>query len=440
MAGAKASTSIASIGAPARSSTCSCWAGWRTRRSSRVDKTGRFLYSVHGDRSDVTAYADRRQDRPSARDRPPADRRLQPDPPRLRRHRQFLFVTNYGTDSIAVLPVKHGRHARPLPDPDDGQGRRSGRIAPSRRTSGRTTIRSIRQGRFFYLPCKGADSVIDLSPRPQARRRWSTPTKSPPGPAPAPRHIDFHPQRALRLRHQRARFDDHDLSPGPRQRQADAAAGRAARRRRTSPATAPARRSPSIAPAATSTSPTAATTASACSRSIPAKGTLAPRQWVPTKGSVPRFFAFDPSERFLYVANQGGHSIVTYKVGRDGKLSPSPIRVKVPSPACIVFSPEHNLMRQDLRLRDPVDPCRRRPRSDDRRAGAADLPDHGLCFRRRRPRGGAVQPADRGLHLFAPDQPDQCGAGDAARDARRRPRLHRRRRRAMPRRCWRCSR
>ncbi|CAN5405199.1 hypothetical protein BH10PSE6_BH10PSE6_08580 [soil metagenome] len=70
----------------------------------------------------------------------------------------------------------------------------------------------------------------------------------------------------------------------------------------------------------------------------PAKGTLAPRQWVPTKGSVARFFAFGLDERFLYVANQGSHSIVTYKVGRDGKLSPSPVRVKVPSPACIVFS------------------------------------------------------------------------------------------------------
>ena len=70
----------------------------------------------------------------------------------------------------------------------------------------------------------------------------------------------------------------------------------------------------------------------------PAKGTLTPKQWVPTKGSVPRFFAFDPSERFLYVANQGGHSIITYKVGRDGKLSPSPVKLNVPSPACIVFS------------------------------------------------------------------------------------------------------
>jgi 6-phosphogluconolactonase (cycloisomerase 2 family) len=53
---------------------------------------------------------------------------------------------------------------------------------------------------------------------------------------------------------------------------------------------------------------------------------------------VPRFFAFGPDGKFLYVANQGGHSIVTCKVGRDGRLSPSPVKVNVPSPACIVFS------------------------------------------------------------------------------------------------------
>jgi len=69
-----------------------------------------------------------------------------------------------------------------------------------------------------------------------------------------------------------------------------------------------------------------------------AKGTLTPRQWVPTKGGVPRFFCFDPAQRFLYVANQGGHSILGYKVERDGKLSPTSIKVKVGSPACIVFN------------------------------------------------------------------------------------------------------
>ena len=62
---------------------------------------------------------------------------------------------------------------------------------------------------------------------------------------------------------------------------------------------------------------------------------------MPTKGGVPRFFCFGPDERFLYVANQGGHSIVGYRRERDGKLSPTSIKLKVPSPACIVFSGAH---------------------------------------------------------------------------------------------------
>ena len=68
------------------------------------------------------------------------------------------------------------------------------------------------------------------------------------------------------------------------------------------------------------------------------KGALALRQWVPTHGRTPRF-AFDPDQRFLYVANQDSRSIVGYRVGRDGRLAPSRIRVRVGSPACIVFSP-----------------------------------------------------------------------------------------------------
>jgi len=103
----------------------------------------------------------------------------------------------------------------------------------------------------------------------------------------------------------------------------------------------------------------------------PVTGALAPKQWVPTKGSVPRFFAFDPAERFLYIANQGGHSIVACKVGRDGKLSPTSFRLRVGSPACIVFSRGVSHERQELRFRDPVGACRRCARSRHRRAGAA---------------------------------------------------------------------
>ncbi len=55
----------------------------------------------------------------------------------------------------------------------------------------------------------------------------------------------------------------------------------------------------------------------------------------------------------------------------------------------------------DLRLRDPRHPRRRRARPDHRGAHHADLPDRGLCVRRRRPRGLALQPAQFRLHLRA---------------------------------------
>jgi 6-phosphogluconolactonase (cycloisomerase 2 family) len=67
-------------------------------------------------------------------------------------------------------------------------------------------------------------------------------------------------------------------------------------------------------------------------------GLLSPRQWVPTGGRTPRFFALGPDQRFLYVANQDGRSIVGYRVLPDGRLAPAALRVRVGSPACIVFS------------------------------------------------------------------------------------------------------
>ena len=65
----------------------------------------------------------------------------------------------------------------------------------------------------------------------------------------------------------------------------------------------------------------------------------------------------------------------------------------------------------------------------------ADLPDHGLCVRRRRSRRLALQPAQFRLHLFAPDQSDRLGAGGAGRQPGGRARRGRRRvrpRRAVP--------
>jgi 6-phosphogluconolactonase (cycloisomerase 2 family) len=192
------------------------------------------------------------------------------------------------------------------------------------------------QGRFFYVPCKGGDCVISY--RLDSRRGALVETSRVAArPGAGPRHIAFHPKRALA-------YVLNELDSTITTYRQDRGSGKL---------------TPFHVVRATPDDFTGYSTGAeiAVDRSgrnvyvtnrghdsvgvfaiDRATGAVAPRQWVPTKGGVPRFFAFDPDERFLYVANQGGHSIVAYRVGREGRLSPTSIRLRVGSPACIVFS------------------------------------------------------------------------------------------------------
>jgi 6-phosphogluconolactonase (cycloisomerase 2 family) len=124
-----------------------------------IDKTGRFLYSVHGDRSDVTAYSiDGKTGQLRVIGRQPTGG-YNPIHLALDATGKFLFVTNYGTDSIAVFPVKEDGTLGPYPTLTTLKGD----VGPHR-----TEQKNIRphhnpldrQGRFFYVPNKGADSVM----------------------------------------------------------------------------------------------------------------------------------------------------------------------------------------------------------------------------------------------------------------------------------------
>ena len=300
-----------------------------------VDKAGRFLYSVHGDRSEVTAYA---IERGTGRIRVIGRQSTggyNPIHLAFDATGKFLFVTNYGTDSIAVFPVKHDGTLGPYPTLTAVKGR----LGPHR-----TEQKNVRphhnpldsQGRFFYVPNKGADSVITY--RIDPGRGIAVPVNEVAArPGAAPRHIDFHPRKALA-------YVINELDSTVTTYRQDRATGRLT----------PLQVLRSTPPEFTGYSTGAEIWVDRAGRNVylsnrghdsigvfgidAAKGTLTPRQWVPTKGSVPRFFCFDPAGRFLYVANQGGHTLIGYRVERDGKLSPTSIRVKVASPACIVFS------------------------------------------------------------------------------------------------------
>ena len=82
----------------------------------------------------------------------------------------------------------------------------------------------------------------------------------------------------------------------------------------------------------------------------------------------------------------------------------------------------HAMSRPRLSARDARHPRRADPGRGDRRARAADPPDHQLRLRQRRSRGQPVQPADLRQRLLAASQSHGGGAGRAGGRARRRAR------------------
>lgn len=68
-------------------------------------------------------------------------------------------------------------------------------------------------------------------------------------------------------------------------------------------------------------------------------GELTLRQRVSSRGKVPRFFAFDPSEKWLVVANQEGGSLAVFAVdAQTGELTPHGEPVSLAKPMGLVFA------------------------------------------------------------------------------------------------------
>jgi 6-phosphogluconolactonase len=68
-------------------------------------------------------------------------------------------------------------------------------------------------------------------------------------------------------------------------------------------------------------------------------GMLAPVAWEPVQGRRPRFFCLDPSGAQLYAANEDSHTIVVFDIDSvTGQLTPTGTIVETGSPSCIVFA------------------------------------------------------------------------------------------------------
>jgi 6-phosphogluconolactonase len=69
----------------------------------------------------------------------------------------------------------------------------------------------------------------------------------------------------------------------------------------------------------------------------PADGTLSPAGHVSTEGANPRNFTIDPSGTLLLAANQDSDTIVAFRIDPDtGALNPTGQVTRVPSPVCVL--------------------------------------------------------------------------------------------------------
>lgn len=299
-----------------------------------INATGTRLYSVHGDRTEINAFAvDRDTGRITPLNRQPTGG-YNPVHLAFDATGRFLAVCNYGTDTLAVFPIAADGSLEPYRPLTTV----TGTLGPHRLQQRTMCVHHIpldRQGRFFYVPCKGSDAVVAYRLDTRLGRLVEA-TRVTARPGAAPRHIDFHPSRPFA-------YVVNELDSTLTTYRQD---------RRTG-ALAPLQTIPSTPSDFTGYSTGAEISVDRAGGNVyvsnrghdsigvfrvdPAKGTLSPRQWVPTHGRTPRFFTVDPAHRFLYIANQDSHSIVGYRIGRDGLLSPTRLRVKVGSPACIVF-------------------------------------------------------------------------------------------------------
>ena len=67
-------------------------------------------------------------------------------------------------------------------------------------------------------------------------------------------------------------------------------------------------------------------------------GRLALRQWTPSGGRTPRFFAPDPAGRFVYVVNEDSDAILKLEVvAGTGELVPAGEAARIGGSVCIVF-------------------------------------------------------------------------------------------------------
>lgn len=259
---------------------------------------------------------------------------------------EWLLVANYGSGTVAVLPIG-----------DDGSlgaathtVRHGGRgVHPERQTQPHAHCVAVDPAnRFALVADLGLDKVMLY--RFDAARGTLLPHDPPAAaiqPGAGPRHLAFHPSG-------RWVYVINELDSTLVACTYDAAEGRLE----------PVQRVSTLPEGFAGTSTTAAVRVAPSGRFVygsnrghdsiavfavdPAVGTLTYVEHVSTEGQTPRDFNIDPTGRFLLAANQDSDTIVTFRVDPErGTLTSTGHVIEAMSPVCVVFGDERPTTNDD---------------------------------------------------------------------------------------------
>ncbi|MDH6164925.1 6-phosphogluconolactonase [Variovorax boronicumulans] len=301
-----------------------------------LSRDGEFLYTVHGDESEVSAFkVDRRTglveflNRQSTQGKNPVHLALDPSG-------RFMVVSNHIGASLAVLPVREDGSLGELTQ----LVKLEGPIGPHRieQKQAKPHFNPFDpSGRFVIVPDKGLDRVFSFRFDQGKLVPAAVPFVSTRETA-GPRHIAFHPAAPLA-------YVVNELDSTVTAYRVTPATG----------ALQPFQIVSSLPESFTGNSRASEIQIDAPGRFVyasnrgydsiavfsvdPATGALKFIGAPPTQGKTPRFMTATPDGRFMFALNEDSDSIVTLAVDPvAGTLAPTGASVRTGSPVCMVFS------------------------------------------------------------------------------------------------------
>jgi 6-phosphogluconolactonase (cycloisomerase 2 family) len=305
------------------------------------DRSRNFLYTVHGDLSDITSFAIdaqtgklRQINRQSTQGKNPVHLAFDPI-------NRFVVVANHITSTLALLPREQDGSLGEVVD----LVKLEGKPGPHRVEQPFAKPHQVEfdpSGRFIVVPDKGLDAVFTYRIDAEAKKLLPATKPVEAREGSGPRHVAFDSTgrtayviNELDSTVTAYRFDPTTGSLMPFQIVSslpDTFTGN--------------NRASEIAVSPDGRFVYASNRGYDCIVIFavdPSSNRLSPISWQTTDGRTPRFFAIDPNHRVLFVANEDSDTIVPFDIDQPtGKLNRSPAQsIRVGSPVCVLFKAVH---------------------------------------------------------------------------------------------------